>query len=403
MKQYLNILKNRNFFLLWLGQGVSDIGSRIHSIALIWLVASLTGSATGVGMLFMAMTIPRIIVFPIAGVLVERWSKKRVIVMTDACRGLVAISIALTTNIIAIYALSALMIIFELFFAPAIKTVIPRIVDKDDLITANALSAVTGRSASLIGPALGGVIIALFGIKIAFMVNGLSFIFSAISEMFIAVPAGTHEQSSGISRNIKRELLEGWEYIKSHYLLRFVVFFFAIVSIPFGAVMVLKVVLLTDVFGFSAEQYGLLMTIEGAGLLVGALLMGSMGKKYPETTAMVLGVGAIGAAYLAISYSSMFWVAAALLFIIGFFATIANIAYGTFLQKAVADEFRSRVFSFDIALGDMFAFMSMGLAGILGDTFGVGNVLAVCGALILALCLFATRLPVHHHIAVTGD
>ena len=403
MKQYLSVLRNRNFFLLWLGQGVSDVGSRIHTIALVWFVTRLTGSATGVGLLFMAMTIPRIIVFPIAGVLVERWPKKQVIVFTDACRGLVAICIALTTNITAIYGLSALMIIFELFFAPAIRTVIPRIVDKEDLLTANALSAVTGRTASLVGPALGGLIIALFGIRIAFIVNGLSFIFSAISELFIAIPVGAHEAATKDRRNIGKEFLEGWEYIKSSYLLRFVVFFFAIVGIPFGAVMVLKVVLLTEVFGFSAEQYGLLMTIEGAGLLIGALTMGSMGKKYPETTTMVVGVGAIGASYLAISYSPLFWMAAVLLFTIGFFATIANIAYGTFLQKAVADEYRSRVFSFDIALGDMFAFMSMGLAGVLGDTFGVSSVLAVCGALIFLLCLLATRLPVHRHVVVASD
>ena len=403
MKQYLDVLRNRNFLLLWLGQGVSDVGSRIHAIALIWLITQLTGSATGVGLLFMAMTIPRILVFPIAGVLVERWPKKQVIVLTDMCRGLVAISIALTSNITAVYVLSATMIVFELFFAPAIKTVIPRVVDKDDLLTANALSAVTGRTASLIGPALGGVIIALLGVRVAFIINGFSFIFSAISEMFIVIPVGAHEAPAKTSRNIKKEFLEGWDYIRSSYLLRFVVFFFAIVSIPFGAVMVLKVVLLTDIFGFSAEQYGLLMTIEGAGLLIGALAMGSLGKKYPETTAMVVGVGVIGAAYLAISLGSGFWVAAALLMIIGFFATVANIAYGTFLQKAVADEFRSRVFSFDIALGDMFAFVSMGLAGVLGDTFGVANILAVCGALIFGLCLLATRLPVHHHVAVASD
>jgi MFS family permease len=403
MRQYLDVLKNKNFFLLWLGQGVSDVGSRIHTIALIWLVADITGSATGVGLLFMAMTVPRIIVFPIAGVLVERWSKKQVIILTDVLRGLVAISIAMTNNITAIYALSALMIVFELFFAPAIRTVIPRIVEKDDLLTANALSAVTGRTASLVGPALGGVIIALFGIRVAFIVNGISFIVSAISEAFIAIPAGAHETSSQASRNIRKEFLEGWHYIKDSYLLRFVVFFFAFVSLPFGAVTVLKVVLLTDVLGFSADQYGLLMTIEGGGLLIGSLLMGALGKKYPETTAMVLGVGMIGAFYFALSYSPFFLTAAMLLFCIGLFATIANIAYGTFLQKAVADEYRSRVFSFDIALGDMFAFISMGLAGLLGDTFGVTRILGLCGALIFTLCLLATRLPIHRHVTAPGD
>jgi MFS family permease len=394
MKRYAKVLKNRNYLLLWLGQSVSDVGSRIHSIALIWLVTTLTGSATAVGLLFMSMLVPRVLIFPFVGALVERWPKKAVIVATDVARGLLALAFVYSTNMTMIYLLSAAMVAMELFFAPAIRTVIPRLVEEEDLLTANALSSLTNRSAGLIGPAIGGVLIGLWGVQAAFLINAVSFLISALSEMFITVPQMSHEQRRGESqRELLTEMKAGWDYIRNRRPVRFVVFFFAMAGIPLGAIIVLKVVLLTEVLGFSAEQYGFLMSIEGIGLVLGSLLIGYLGTRFTEMTVMLAGVGVLGAGFLALSQSSVFLAAGACLLVVGAAASMANVAYGTFLQKNVADEFRSRVFSFDIAIGDAFALVAMGFAGMLGDKLGVTTVMALSGALAAGLCLLAFAVP----------
>ncbi len=401
MKEYISVLKRRDFFLLWLGQGVSNIGSSVHSLAVIWLIAELTGSAKSVSLFFMILTVPTIVIGPLAGVWVEKWPKKTVIVVTDLIRGALALGMAFTTDLTAIYGLSFLSVVTGLFFSPAIRTAIPRIVNKEDLITANALSSLTGQAARLLGPALGGLLTGFYGVKMAFIINGVSFILSALSECFIHIPTGNKELAPRQAGSFRRDFLEGWQYIREHSAVKFVIAFFALTGLPLGAVVVLKVMLLKEVLGFSAEQYGMIMTIEGMGLMLGTFFMGKWGRRWPEIAAMVLAVAGIGACYLALAFSPLFWLVALWVFSIGFLATITNIAYGTYLQKAVADDVRSRVFSFDIAIGEIFNLLSMGAGGFLGDAVGVAAVVAGCGAMSVVMCLISIRLPVYQSAQAT--
>ena len=398
MKEYLEVLRNRNFMLLWLGQGVSAIGSRVHYIALIWLVTEITGNAAGVGLLFMFMAVPRIVAFPIAGVLVERWNKRNVIVTCDILSGLTAIAVAFTSEITTIYVLSAFSTMISLFFSPAIQAATPRIVPKEELLTANSLTSMTRQVANLGGPAIGGIIIALWGVKMAFLINGVSFLISALSEVFIHIPPATHESKVRQTGSFVYDMREGWDYIRTHAAVKLTILFFALAGLPMGAIMVLKVVFLKDVLGLTAAQYGLVMTIEGLGLFLGTFAIGKWGAKWYEVTAMIVGCAFIGAAYIGLSLVNTVWLAASCVATIGLAAAIVNIAYGTFLQKAVDDHVRSRVYSFDMAIGEILALASMGAAGFLGDTFGITNTIVVCGLLTIVLCLGTLRLPLYRQL-----
>lgn len=398
MKEYLHILRNRDFLLLWVGQGVSALGSRIHYIALIWLVTEITGNAAGIGLLFMFMAVPRILVFPIAGVLVERWNKRNVIVVCDILSGLTAIGVALTNDLPAIYVLSTISVLISLFFSPAVQSAVPRIVPKAELLTANSLTSMTRQVASLGGPALGGMIIGLWGLKTAFLVNGVSFLISALSEMFIHIPRATHESEVRQASSILKDLKEGWEYIRQHPAVKLTILFFALAGLPMGAIIVLKVVFLKDVLSLTAAQYGLVMTIEGIGLFLGTFAIGKWGGKWYEVTAMVIGCAVIGAAYVGLSLVNTLWLAAACVSAVGLAGAIVNITYGTLLQKAVDDHVRSRVYSFDMAIGEVLALASMGAAGFLGDTFGITKTIMVCGLLIIVLCLGTLRIPLYRQI-----
>ena len=395
MQDYLQVLRNRNFLLLWLGQGISEIGSGISFISLSLLITDITGSASAVGVLFIILTIPSVAVGPWAGVLVDRWNKKLIIIAADVLRGVLAIGMALTTDLVWLYALALAMGLVSVFFSPAIKTTIPRIVAKEKLLTANALSSATYYMSRLAGPALGGVLIAAFGLQSAFIVNGISYLISALSEAWIMIPSSKREQVSAPG-SFRRDFKEGWDYIRSNVAVKFVIIFFAIAALPpMGAYGLLTVVLLREVFAYSPEVYGLLMTINGAGLVLGTFWMGKWGKNFRELQLVVWGMAILGLAYLGLSQGRVFLAAAAILFITGFLSTVINIAYGTYLQLAVDDDKRGRVFSIDIAIGNVVGLVAMGTTGFMADAWGTGFIVALGGALLFTVAFTASRLGIY--------
>ena len=395
MREYLQVLRRRDFALLWAGQAVSKLGSKISYIALTWLVADLTGKASSVGLLFIILTIPSVVLGPWAGVLIDRWDKKKLIVISDILNGLFALGMVLTDKIWGIYLLAMGMAIVFTFFDPAIRVVIPRLVPEEELITANSLSSSTYYASNLVGPALGGVLIGFFGVKAAFIINGVSFFISALSEMFIRIKANQRELHDYQDNNIWERFREGWDYIKSNQVVLFVILFFAVGALPMGALPILNIVLIKEILKFGPSGYGTLMTIKGVGLFLGTFLMGRWGKGHSELKLMVLGVGLIGLGYLLFALNSFFILSALILFGIGIAGTVVNVSYGTYLQKAVDEEVRGRVFSLDMALGNVVGLISMSLAGFLGDTFGIARVIAIGGGFIALQALVTSRLAIY--------
>jgi MFS family permease len=390
MNKYIKVLKNKDFCLLWLGQGVSNFGSRINYIGLTWLITELTGQVSKVSILFIILTIPSVFIGPWAGVLVDRWNKKRIIVTADLIRGLLAFGMVLTENLIYLYILALTQAVFTTFFSPAIMSAVPRLVKKEDLVIANSLSSSTRYAANLVGPALAGVLIGFYGVKIAFLINGISFILSAFSEIWITIPVGKMETSQKIT-GVFDDFKEGLKYIQSNEVVKFVIIFFAFVMLIGGALPILYVVLIKEVFKFTSQQYGLLMTIQGIGLLIGTLIMGKLGHKYSELKLQIGGGSILGLTYIGLALSNYFvWVAVSFV-ILGIFSSIINVAYGTFLQKVVDDDIRGRVFSIDIAFGNITALLSMSLAGFLADSLGTVTVMLFGGIYLFSLGILFSR------------
>lgn len=396
MKEYLKVLGNRNFFLLWAGQGVSELGVGISNIALSLLITDITGSASAVGLLFIILTIPSVLVGPWAGVLVDRWNKKAIIIGADIIRGFLAIGMALTTDLVWLYLLALASGLVSVFFSPAIKTAVPRLVDREDLVTANALSSATYYLSRMAGPALGGLLIASFGLGSAFVVNGVSYLVSALSEAWIAVPVSEQEGQANTPGSFVRDFREGWNYIRSNVAVMFVIIFFAVTALPpMGAYGLLSVVLLRNVFAYSSKMYGLLMTINGVGLVLGTFWMGKWGRNFRELQLVVWGMAVLGLTMLGLSFGHVFLLAAVMMLACGFISTVVNIAYGTYLQLAVDDDKRGRVFTLDIAIGNVVALAAMGASGFMADSWGTVFVVALGGGLLFVIAAAASLLPVY--------
>lgn len=397
MRDYLQVLKNKNFALLWAGQGVSNLGTRVNMIALTWLIIELTGRASGVSLLYVLLFLPSAVLGPWCGVLVEKWDKKKVILYTDLARGALSFGMALTLDLTMIYALALGQALFTVLFNPAIQSAIPRIVPEKELVTANALSSLTANTAVLAGPALGGVLIAACGLQSAFVVNGVSFVISALSEAWIDVPRTALEKAkpvcsrSGLAGGFK----EGWRYIKATPPVSFVIAFFAIFMLPYGALPVLNVVLVRELLLFDARLYGLALSVQGAGLIGGSLFMGRWGKRYRELAVMLAGAALHGAGYVGLGLAGGFVPVAACFALLGATGSMIEIAYTTYLQRAVEQDYRGRVFSIDMAVGDTAGLLSMSSAGILADTLGTRAVVLGGGLSLSLLGLGALQLPVY--------
>ncbi|KAB3532475.1 MFS transporter [Alkaliphilus serpentinus] len=398
MDKYLKILKNRDFSLLFGGQFVSEIGTMINFVGLIWMIQNQTGSVFNVSLLLIMLRIPSIFIGPIAGVWVDRWNKKFIIILSDIIRGLLSILLVYllfigSYNLLTIYSIVLLQSIFDVFFNPAVRSVVPRLVKEEDLITANSMTASVPEIAMLLGPAIAGILLLNFDIQLIFLINGVSFLISALFEFFIRIPSIEKETEESPS-SFMVDLKEGFTYIYKNRLIKYFICFFALASIPFGAVPVLNPALLYSL-SYTAETYGYITTIFSAGLILAALGIGGISKKISEITMIVVGILAFGLSYAAFGlfnhiYSMYFFV-----FLCGAAAAFVNISYGVFLQKIVEPSKLGRVFSIDMAIGNALMLISMLVIGKAADTIGPAILVVGSGAFMALLSLFTLNVRVY--------
>lgn len=201
---------NKNYILLLQGQLVSTIGDSLYSIALAFFVLKLTGSTALVGMIMGIVTIPRIILGPFAGTIVDRYNRKMLIVWADFIRGIsiVAVSFLAYNDMLKVWMLMAVAVIDGVcatFFNPAMETVMPMVVPEDKLVKANSIFGMGQSAADIIGQTAGGALYKLLGAPMIFLINGISYIFSAGTETCIKVP---YDKTAKQEKSIWQDMYE---------------------------------------------------------------------------------------------------------------------------------------------------------------------------------------------------
>lgn len=209
-----NKLWNKNFTLLWQGQLVSCLGDAFYSIALGFWVLDKTGSSAIMGILMAAVSIPRVIIGPFVGVIVDRFDRKKLILLGDFIRGIgmLFVGYAALNNFLEVWMVIIVGIISGVcsaFFNPAISSVIPDLVSNEDLVKANSAQQMATSTTSLIGSMSGGFIYSILGASIMFIFNGISYIVSTISEIFIEIPKTDRKNTK---LNLKEDFKEGLKF-----------------------------------------------------------------------------------------------------------------------------------------------------------------------------------------------
>ena len=393
----LRALAHKNYRLFFSGQTISLIGTWMTRIATSWLVYRLTGSALLLGVVGFAGQIPSFVLAPFAGVLVDRWNRHRLLVITQALALLQSLAMAVLTltGVIKtphIILLSVFQGLINAFDMPARQAFVVEMVEKrEDLANAIALNSSMVNAARLIGPSVGGVVIAAIGEGWCFMIDALSYI--AVIASLLAMTLTSRMIQPIREANMFQQLREGWNYAARFAPIRDILLLIGLVSLVGMPYTVLMPVFADDVLHGGPNTLGLLMAASGVGALTGAMLLAArksvlgLGKYIPLTA------GAFGAGLIMFSFSRVIWLSLLLMVVTGLGFMVQMAVSNTILQTIVDEDKRGRVMSFyTMAFMGTAPFGSL-LAGSVADRIGAPHTLLFGGiGCLLGAVWFATTL-----------
>jgi MFS family permease len=390
----MTLFRQRNFALLWWGQLISALGDWGLFVALPFYVYDRTGSTLATGGMFIAQTVPGVLFGSLAGVFVDRWDRKRTMIVADVARALLLLPLLLIAHAPAwvwlVYPAGFGERLISLFFFPAKDALLPRLAPQRHLMAANALNAVSDNLARLMGPPIGGALLGLAGLGMVVLVDSTSYLLSSVMIGLIALSTDRAvERRVQTARPPSRwadlwhEWLAGLRLVRRDPGIMALFLVNGIVMLGEGIPNVLLVVFIKDVLHGGGLEFGWLMTVRGLASIVGGLIAGYASKRLAPPRLIVLGAVATGMVLLA-TFNS-----ATLPIVLIWFALsgVAWIPYAvslkTLLQSGVADRFRGRVFGAFDTTSALLLLGGAGLASVLGEVLGIVLMLNVFGALYL--------------------
>lgn len=408
---YRSLLRNRSFMALWLGQAVSFLGDYFYFLAIPIMVNKLTGSTLMVGISTISTALPVLLLGPLAGVFVDRWNRKTTMIVSDVLRGLLVLLCLLVHSpeqVWVYYLAGFLMSCVSRFFFPAQSAALPLVVTNSrDLLPANGLMQAVMTVGMLAGPALAGFTIGLWGAWVAFVFDSLSFFVSAVFILAAAIP---HTQKlrgaeMGQAGPVLKELKDGLGFLFSNRVLMPMMAGMMTANLCTGAIQVIWVPYLQRTFGVGPEGLGIVDSAQGAGMLVGGLLLGAWAVRLKKIPLAAACLTLIGLFFIGMGLAPVFGVIVVMSVGIGLATVPAGSIVMTILQMVVPDEKRGRVSSAINAMATAAGLTAMGSASFFGEAIGLRNVYLVCGLFNVAaavLTLFIGVEPEAAPVAAQG-
>ncbi len=388
------IFRNRPFVYLWTGQLVSTIGDALTSLAAGIIVFQVTHSVLNVGIMLMVSSIPTLVFGLIAGVFVDRFDRKAIMVASVVIRaGLVAaipLSLSLTGDILWLYVIVLLSASVQQFFDPANDSVLPEIASDEELAAANSLMAIAQFGSTAIGFALAGLLIGT-NQELVFWIDAATFRFSGLMISLVAVKPLDLETETSVG-DIVRNLGAGAQFILRSPVLRSATTLKAPVMVVFGLQNVLLLPFAIEVLNATEFEYGLQEGMTSVGFIIGSLLMARYADRIREGSWLVLSFVGMGIAGLLYALSSNVWVAIALIGVSGVLNAPFFVASSLISQRNTPRDMRGRVFSTGAVVRDVMYLIGMGLAG-LADIWDVQIMFAVSAGILIVIALAGARLP----------
>ncbi|BDI34199.1 MFS transporter [Capsulimonas corticalis] len=397
-RSYLRAFRHRNYRLYFSGQSISMVGAWMTRVATSWLVYRLTGSALLLGVVGFAGQILSFVLSPIAGVLVDRWDKHKLLIWTQILAmiqalimGILVLKNAITIEEIIV--LSVLQGMVNAFEMPVRQSFVVRMVnDKADLSNAIALNSSLVNLTRAIGPSVAGVLIAVVGEAWCFLADAISYLAVLTSLFLMRLEPDTRKPSA--HSGLIAQMREGWRYVVGFAPIKTILIMLGISSIAGMSYPTIMPIFATRILHGAPSTLGLLLGSAGLGSLGGALYLASrktilgLGRIIPKAAAFS------GLALIAFAYSHVVWLSVLMLFLAGFGFMVQVASTNTLVQTVVEDDKRGRVMSFyAMAFVGTAPFGSL-ITGAVAARFGAPFAVSLGGVgCLLGALWFARSLP----------
>ncbi|HEV7641604.1 MAG TPA: MFS transporter [Gaiellaceae bacterium] len=395
LRRQLALLRRAGpFRLLFVATLGSGLGTWMATIALTADLTARTHSPWWVSLLFVVTFLPSVVVGLAFGPLVDRLSRRRLIVNADLIRFAVFVALAFVHSPVAIIVLAAIAGTANAFFRPAVLAGVPNLVAEAELAHGTSVLQATDWAAAAIGPVLGGAIVGSWGAGVVYWINAVTFLFSAV--LLLRIPARLLQSEQAITRGHWRDLVDGMSAFRRSPALQTALIAFGFAMFAVGLNNVAEIFLAEDALHRGAFGYGLLWTATGIGLVIGSLVSGSLLEKRDMRVVYPLvflpwAVGLLGA-----GIAPNLWVAAAAMVLAGFGNGLAFPLTVVIVQRNSSDLLRGRIFTVIISAHNAVLGISMVTAGALTEiagprwTYGLASALLVVASA-TAFVLFRAR------------
>src|SRR5215216_6065963 len=388
-----SVFRNRNFSLMWTGQLISTMGSALTALAASIYVFRLTNSALSVGLMLMATAAPSLLVGLFAGVFVDRYDRKRIMIIADVSRAVLVllIPILVPLNVGWLYVMVILTSAIGQFFDPAFESVLPEVASEEELAAANSLMAISSFGSTAIGFAASGLIASAANINWAFYLDAVSFVCSAICIFLIRVKPIQNEEDTSVAVVLKN-LGAGMRQLFETRILRSLFIVQILIMTSFGLSNTLLLPFAIRALNATEFQYGLQEGLTSIGFVVASLLMANLFDRMREGA--WLATSYLGMAAAGIIYSFVHSIPLAILVVTfsGFFNAPASIGRRLIIQRNTPREMRGRVSSVFLVSANVLFLVGMSAAG-LADVMDVRLLFLLSSSVLLLGFLAVLVLP----------
>lgn len=399
---YWPVLRNQNFMLMWLGQVFSQMADKVYLVLIIALITSQFKApdqsvSVWVSSIMIAFTIPAVLFGSIAGVYVDRWSKKWVLVLTNGLRGALVLSLPpllwlcgqrpgwfqIPLGFWVLLGVTFLVSTLTQFFAPAEQSTIPLIVEKPHLLSANSLYTLTMLLALIGGFAAGEPLLEIVGGYFSQLgwdagrelVVGGSYAIAGLLLLFLRTGETAANRSTGDS-HVWADIKEGLQYLNEHRRVRTALIQLVILFSVFAALAVLVVRLAEVLPGIKTSQFGFLLATGGIGMAISATILGSIGQNLPRHRLSFYGSMGMAVMLGGLAFSTQsLWISLGLMVGLGAAAALIGVPMQTTIQEKTPEEMRGKVFGLQNNASNIALSLPLALAGLAETFFGIQTVL----------------------------
>lgn len=415
----LALAKNRNYTLLWFAQLVSMLGDWALFAALPFFIYKLTGSVLATGTMFMIQVIPPLVFGTVAGVFVDRWDHRWTMIGSSLFRGAVLVillGVRSADMIWLVYLAGFLESTASQFFGPANNALLPTLVREDQLLSANSLDSLGENSARLIGPALGGFLLASVGLNAVVLMDIFTYLAAALLMFFIHTKTSQPGLSEGTKASASRsfsdffiELTNGISFVLKSKPLSSIFLVIGIAFLADSILTVMYVAFFQDVVGVGSAEFGIALTVRGVAGILGGIIIGAVGNKFKPIHLISFGLIGTGIGVVAMVLWPVFALSLLILVLLSVPIMAWLLSCRTWIQSNAPDAYRGRVFGVLETFNAILMLVGMGFASGFGDTIGISTTIYISAGIyiisgiVAAVLLQGTDITPEDSLAVEID